>query len=133
MLDPLGRRRQTQRPVRRRSKPGLALACLDERGRCIVKYHGAEGFSVVEVKDAELGLANARRVFQHGLEHGLEVARRARDDLQHLGGRGLPLQRLAQLVEQPRVLDGDDGLAGEILTSSICLSVNGVPLGDRLK
>ena len=47
-------------------------------------------------------------------------------------GRGLLLQRLgqivgalAQLVEQPRVLDGDDGLGGEIRTSSICLSVNG--------
>ena len=37
-------------------------------------------------------------------------------------GRGLLLQRfgeivgaLAQLVEQPRVLDGDDGLRGEVL------------------
>ena len=37
-------------------------------------------------------------------------------------GRGLLLQRLAeivgalaQLVEQPRVLDGDDGLGGEVL------------------
>ena len=44
------------------------------------------------------------------------------DDLQHLGGRRLLLQRfrevvgaLAQFVEQPRVLDGDDGLGGEIL------------------
>ena len=42
--------------------------------------------------------------------------------LQHLRGRGLLLQRLgeivgalAQLVEQPRVLDGDDGLGGEVL------------------
>ena len=40
--------------------------------------------------------------------------------LQHLGGRGLLLQRfgqivgaLAQLVDQPRVLDRDDGLGGE--------------------
>ena len=39
------------------------------------------------------------------------------------GGRGLLLQRfgeivgaLAQLVEQPRILDGDDGLSGEVLT-----------------
>ena len=38
-----------------------------------------------------------------------------RDDLEHVGGRGLLLQRFAQLVEQPRVLDGDDGLSGEIL------------------
>ena len=42
--------------------------------------------------------------------------------LQHLDGRGLLLQRLgkivgalAQLAEQPRVLDGDDGLGGEVL------------------
>ena len=37
------------------------------------------------------------------------------DDLQHFGGRGLLLQRLAQFVEQAGVLDGDDGLGGEIL------------------
>ena len=61
-------------------------------------------------------------VFQHRLEHRLQLARRAGDDLQHLRGRGLLLQRLgeivgalAQLVEQPRVLDGDDGLGGEVL------------------
>ena len=41
--------------------------------------------------------------------------------LQHLRGRRLLLQRLgeivgalAQLLEQPRILDGDDGLAGEV-------------------
>ena len=46
---------------------------------------------------------------------------RIADDLQHLGRRGLLLQRfgqvvctLAQLVEQPRVLDGDDRLRGEV-------------------
>ena len=57
---------------------------------------------------------------QHGLEHRLQLAGRAADDLQHLRGRGLLLQRLAQvvgalaqLVEQPRVLDGDDGLGGK--------------------
>ena len=32
---------------------------------------------------------------------------------------------LTQFVEQPRVLDGDDGLGGEVFTSSICLSVKG--------
>ncbi len=35
--------------------------------------------------------------------------------LQHLRRGGLLLQRLPQFVEQPRVLDGDDGLGGEIL------------------
>ena len=50
----------------------------------------------------------------------LQFARRARDDAQHLRGRGLLFQRLAQLlrsflhvVEQPHVLDGDHRLVGE--------------------
>ena len=40
-------------------------------------------------------------------------------------------QRLAQFVEQPRVLDGDDGLRGEVCSSSICLSVKAGPPGGR--
>ena len=70
-------------------------------------------------------LAQLRRGFDQCIEHRLQIEGRAADDLEHVGGGGLLLQRLAQLVEQPRVLDGDDGLAGEVLTSSICLSVNG--------
>ena len=68
------------------------------------------------------GLTDAGRVRQHCIEDRLEFARRTGDDLQHFGGRGLLLQRLreiigalTQLVEQPRVLDGDDGLGGEVL------------------
>ena len=48
------------------------------------------------------------------IEHGLQIERRAADDLEHVGGGGLLLQRLAQLIEQAGVLDGDDGLRGEI-------------------
>ena len=53
--------------------------------------------------------------FDQRVEHCLQSNGRAADDLEHLGGGGLLLQRyLAQLVEQPRVLDGDDGLSGEV-------------------
>ena len=59
-------------------------------------------------------------VRQHGLEHWLQLAGRARDDAQHLRGRGLLLQRLGKLarallhlVEQPHVLDRDHRLVGE--------------------
>ena len=34
---------------------------------------------------------------------------------EYLGGRGLLLQRLAGLGDQPRVLDRDDRLCGEVL------------------
>ena len=54
------------------------------------------------------------------LEHRLQIAGRRADDLKHIGGRGLLLQRLREiarlrlhLVEQPDILDGDHGLVGE--------------------
>src|ERR1700739_3093003 len=54
------------------------------------------------------------------MEHGGEITGRGIDDLQHLGRRGLLLQRLAEiaiagldLVEQTDVLKGDGGLVGE--------------------
>ena len=48
-------------------------------------------------------------------ENRLEIEGRAADNLEHVGGGSLLLERLAQLVEQARVLDGDDRLGGEIL------------------
>ena len=67
-------------------------------------------------------IAELDRRSSQAVEHRVEVERRATDDLQHVGGRSLLLQRLAQviglglyLVEQPRVLDGDRRLIGESL------------------
>src|SRR5262245_13391390 len=62
-----------------------------------------------------VGLAQPRRRLHQRVEHDLQIEGRAADDLKHVRGGGLLLQRLAQLVEQARVLDGDDGLAGKIL------------------
>ena len=54
------------------------------------------------------------------VEHRLQIESRAADDLQHLGGGGLLLQRFGEvagarlhLVEQPHVLDRDHRLVGE--------------------
>ena len=44
------------------------------------------------------------------IEHRLQIEGRSADNFEHVGGGGLLLQRFAQLVEQPRVLDGDDCL-----------------------
>ena len=60
-----------------------------------------------------IGIAEPGSGFNEGLQHCLQIKRRAADDLEHVGGGGLLLQRFAQLVEQPRILDGDDGLGGE--------------------
>ena len=59
------------------------------------------------------GLAQPHRLFQHRVEHRREIAGRGVDDLQHLGGRGLLLQRLALFGDQPRVLDRDHRLISE--------------------
>ena len=48
------------------------------------------------------------------LKYRLQFTGRTADDLEHVGGGGLLLKRFAQFVQQPRVLDGDDGLRGEI-------------------
>jgi hypothetical protein len=72
------------------------------------------------VHGAELGLANAHCVRQHRLKDRFQLAWRAGDHTQHLGGRGLLLQRFRELagaclhlVEQPHVLDRDHRLVGE--------------------
>ena len=61
-----------------------------------------------------VSVAKARRRFDQGVEHRLQIEGRAADHLEHVGGGGLLLQRFAQLVEQARVLDGDHGLGGKI-------------------
>src|SRR5262245_15675220 len=61
------------------------------------------------------GAAKPRRALNQGLQHRLEIESGAADDLEHVGGRGLLLQRFAQLVQQPRVLDRDRRLVGECL------------------
>jgi hypothetical protein len=44
----------------------------------------------------------------------LEIEGRTADNFEHVGGRCLLLERFAQLIEQPRVLDGDHRLRGKI-------------------
>jgi hypothetical protein len=76
------------------------------------------------------GFAKFGRVSQHAIKHRRKLARGTRNYTQHLRRGRLLLQRfrqvgcasrkvsgaLAQFVEQPRVLDGNDGLGGEVFT-----------------
>jgi hypothetical protein len=55
-----------------------------------------------------------------GIEDGSQLRRRAADDVEHVARRGLVLERFLQLrgprlhlLEQPDIVDGDDGLVGE--------------------
>ena len=95
---------------------------LGEGRRClIVRRKEVQGVAVTVVDISKRGAADANSILQHGGKHGLQIAGRATDDPEHLRSRRLLLQRLcevggalAQFVEQPRVLDGDDGLGGKV-------------------
>jgi hypothetical protein len=74
----------------------------------------------VKIQDTELGIANSDRLFQDGLKYWLQIAGRRIDYTQNVSSCRLLFQcftevgcALAQFVEQPRVLDGDDGLIGK--------------------
>ena len=66
--------------------------------------------------------AQARHRLNEGIEHRLQVECRPADDLEHVGGDGLLLERfgqigcaLPQLVEESCVLDSNDRLDGKVL------------------
>src|SRR5262245_4027705 len=72
----------------------------------------------VLVEQREIGLvctAKPRGRLDKRVKHRLQIEGRAADDLEHVGGCGLLLQRFAQLVNQTGVLDRDNGLSSEVL------------------
>ena len=78
--------------------------------------------TIEPVQSGECRLAQPSGAPYDSLEDRLQVSWRAADDAQDLGGSRLLLQRLGeilvaflQFLEQPNVLDGDDGLIGESL------------------
>src|SRR6516225_787586 len=112
---------------------GLAFEQSASVNRCALRHHrkllhgvheflrDAVGLSTVEhaaflASDGRMvGLAQSGRRFDKRLQDSLQIERRAADDLEDIGGCGLLLKRFTQLVEQARVLDGDDSLGGEVL------------------
>src|SRR5262245_14543664 len=88
----------TKGRVRGRSNKWIVFASLGVRGCPAVHRNDAKCVSLAEIQIPELSVADARRVLQHRLEHGLQIAREAADDLQHLGGGRLLLQRLCKVL-----------------------------------
>src|SRR5215472_2926699 len=60
--------------------------------RISARCYGPEGLTVIKQQPTMANGAEAVRLFQHRVEYRCEVAGRGIDDLQYLGGRGLPLQ-----------------------------------------
>ena len=67
--------------------------------------------------------------FDQRIKHRLQIERGAADELEHIGGGSLLLERFAQLVEQTCIFDGDRGLIGKGPPLACELSV-GCPSGS---
>src|SRR6516164_3992965 len=66
-----------ERGIRRRSEQQLASARFGICRRRVVQGDRAKCVAFAEPKRAEFGLADANCVLEHGLEYGLQLARRA--------------------------------------------------------
>jgi hypothetical protein len=80
----------------------LPLPPLDIGRRCTVQRGHAEGISLAKEQIAELGLAEPGRVRQQGLEHALQLAGRAADNLEDLRRRRLLLQCVGKVPSRFR-------------------------------
>ena len=77
-------------------------------------------YALAESQHDVINPTNPRGALDDSVEHRLHVRGRAADDAEHLGRCRLMLQGLAQFcvallqfLEQPHVLDGDDGLVSK--------------------
>jgi hypothetical protein len=79
-----------------------------------VHCDGQKKFAIVGQQDAVFDATETMRLLQYRVEHRREITRRRIDNLQHLSGGGLLLQRLARLGQEPRILHCDHRLCGEV-------------------
>src|SRR5262249_11576354 len=77
---------------------------------CDLSIHAA----LLTVNRSHVRVAQSDSRFDKRIKHPLQIEGRAADHFEHVGGGGLLLKRFAQLVEQACVLDGDNGLTGEV-------------------
>src|SRR5215470_17468576 len=70
--------------------------------------------TVIDSQAPNLRAAQGMRLFQDGVEHRGEIARRRIDDPQDLRSRRLLLQRLASLGDEPCIFHRDHRLRREI-------------------
>ena len=88
-----------------------------------------EKLSLTLKQPGVIRVAQPGRRLDQCVEHGLQVEGRAADDLKYIGGGGLLLQRFTQLIQQPRILDGDDGLRRKTLHQLDLFISEGLHLG----
>ena len=120
--------RLTYKVFRNKAYP-QTLARLDQGRRRIMGREDVRLLTIPPVDVPKGGVAKPNGFLKHGGKYRLKIAGGATDNLEHLRRGSLLLQRLREVgcafgevgsaltefVEQPRVLNGDDGLGSEIL------------------
>jgi len=76
----LGRQRASERGVWIWANDWVALSLLNKRLWRTMYRDGPKGISLALIQDSEFGRAGARRIFQHRVEHRLQLAWRTADD-----------------------------------------------------
>ena len=77
---------------------------IDKLRRGVVEGDPMIGIAVPSEDDSSMCSAQPRRGIDKAVQHRLQIEGRPANDLEHVGGRGLLLQRLAQLAPEPRNL-----------------------------
>ena len=106
------------RPVCSRGDVELAEPCNDllVEARCLAEFERTDLLAIVEDR-AAIGAREFDRTIDDGLQHDLEIERRAHRAADFAQGCEIAVARL-HFLEQPGVLDGDDGLVGEGLDAA---------------
>src|SRR5262249_53392757 len=99
----------------RAGERGVLTQELDERFGDTAKRGCNVSVALQGPQSAERGATEMHRPIKKRVKHRPEIAGRGIDDLEHLGGRGLLVERLARFVDQPSVRYRDDRLVGESL------------------
>src|SRR5262245_2660670 len=91
--------------MRRRDVPERTVQCRSRGGR--------EREAVARQHYCQLTSERTQGRADDGIKYWLDACGRAADDPQDISSGGLAAHSRLGLIEQPRVLDGDDGLVGE--------------------
>src|SRR5262245_14408433 len=129
-IDDMHRRPFKQRPTGHAPTPRLEfqmrMLSFELRGKSVACPRPKGAALSGKCNVSYIGLANPGGRFDQRIKHRLQIERGAADELEHIGGGGLLLEGLAQFVEQPRILDRDHRLSGEIFNQLDLL------VGERL-
>src|SRR5207302_1770006 len=97
------------------AKVWISSICFSVNGRKSVAGYLVVHLIELPIDRSHFRFAESGCGLDQGVEDNLQIKSRAANDLQHIGSRGLLLERLLQLVQQSDVVDRDGCLVSKSL------------------